>query len=206
MRKHRWRAEVLRTAMTHSDISAYIIAGGRSKRFGQDKALYPYQGRPLIEYAIETAKRAFGRVAIVADRADRFSFPDIPCHPDLVPGLGPIGGVLTALHHSDTDHVFILACDMPELDQGLMVHMGEVSAEYDVTVPWVKGYYEPLHAIYSKNCIAPIEASIKRGQRQIVSFFDLVSVRRVIEEEIRGFVDPSLAFRNINYLHDANAV
>ncbi len=192
--------------MSHQDISSFIIAGGQSRRFGQDKALYPYQGRPLIGYAIETAKKAFGRVAIVADKADRFSFPEIPCYSDLIPGLGPIGGVLTALHYSDTDHVFILACDMPELDASLMRYMNSLSRGYDVTVPLVNGYYEPLHAIYSRNCMAPIESSIKRGKKQIISFFDQVSVRHVTEDEIRKFVDPSLCFRNINYLHEANAV
>jgi len=192
--------------MKNPDISAYIIAGGQSRRFGQDKALYPYQGRPLIEYVIEAAGRVFDRIAIVADRADRFSYPDIPCHSDIISGQGPIGGVLTALRYADTDRVFILACDMPELDSGLMIHMNAVSEGYDVTVPWVGEYYEPLHAIYAKNCLMPIEESIRKGKRQIVSFFDQVSIRKVTEEDIRKFIDPSLAFRNINYLDEANVI
>jgi molybdenum cofactor guanylyltransferase len=196
----------LHAVMKNPNISAYIIAGGQSRRFGQDKALYPYQGRPLIEYVIETARRVFDRVAIVADRADRFRYPDIPCHSDIIPGQGPIGGVLTALRYADTDRAFVLACDMPELDAGLMIHMNEVSEGYDVTVPRVNGYYEPLHAIYSKNCITPIEESIKKGKRQIVGFFDKVSVCLITEEDIRKFIDPSLAFRNINYLHEANVI
>ncbi len=192
--------------MNHPDISAYIIAGGQSRRFGQDKALYPYQGRPLIEYVIETARHVFDRVAIVADRADRFGYPGIPCHADVISGQGPIAGVLTALRYAATERVFILACDMPELDSGLMIHMNSVSEGHDVTVPWVSGYYEPLHAIYSKNCLPPIEESVKKGKRQIVSFFDQVSVRKVTEEDIRKFIDPSLAFKNINYLHEANVI
>jgi molybdopterin-guanine dinucleotide biosynthesis protein A len=190
--------------MNYPDISAFIIAGGQSKRFGRDKALFSYCGRPLIEHVIETLQRSFGRVAIVADRADRFRYPGIPCYADIIAGLGPIGGVFTALCTMDTARVFVFACDMPGLNADLITYMKNIPGEHDAVVPLIGGQYEPLHAIYANTCLAPIEQIIRAGQRRVVSFFDRVSVCPVTEEEIRKFVDPSLAFRNINYFHEAN--
>jgi molybdopterin-guanine dinucleotide biosynthesis protein A len=104
----------------------------------------------------------------------------------------------------DTARVFVFACDMPGLNADLITYMKNIPGEHDAVVPLIGGQYEPLHAIYANTCLAPIEQIIRAGQRRVVSFFDRVSVCPVTEEEIRKFVDPSLAFRNINYFHEAN--
>ena len=189
--------------MTVEDISAFIMAGGRSRRFGEDKALYPYRGRTLIEHAVETVRAVIPRVAIIADTADRYRFPGIACHADIMPGMGPAGGVYTAVRVAETVRAFVFACDMPDLDAGLMRYMISVSEGYDVTIPLLGGNYEPLHAVYSRNCAGPLERHFGEGKRRIISFFDDVRVRPVTEEEIRKFADPSRAFRNINYRRDA---
>ncbi|MCU0846221.1 MAG: molybdenum cofactor guanylyltransferase, partial [Spirochaetes bacterium] len=75
--------------------------------------------------------------------------------------------------------------------------------DFDVTIPRIGGWYEPLHAIYAKSCIVAMEKSIQKGNRQIISFFDDVMVRPVTEDEIRLYTDPDVVFRNINYRSDA---
>ncbi len=189
--------------MAGEDISAFIMAGGQSKRFGRDKALFPYRGVTLIERVIGAVRTVIPRVAIIADTADRYRFPDIPCYADIMPGLGPAGGVYTAVRVAETGRAFVFACDMPDLEAGLIRYMISVSDGYDVTIPLIGGNYEPLHAVYSRECGGPMEKSIRRGERRIVGFFDDVRVRPVTEEEIRKFADPSRAFRNLNFLHEA---
>jgi molybdopterin-guanine dinucleotide biosynthesis protein A len=190
--------------MKEDALSAFIIAGGESRRFGKDKTLFQYMGRPLIELVIESVKPAIPTIAIVADDIKKFEYLGLPCHRDIVAGLGPIGGIYTGLVNSQTDRAFMVAADMPGLDPDLIRHMVSISEGYDVTVPMVAGSYEPLHAIYSRNCRVPIEKCLERGGRQIISFFSEVSVRKVTEDEIIKFIDPRRAFRNINYISDMN--
>jgi molybdopterin-guanine dinucleotide biosynthesis protein A len=184
-------------------ISAFILAGGKSSRFGSDKALFEYRGRPLIEHVIESIRPVVGRMAIISNEPERLAYLEIPCHPDSVEGLGPFGGVYTAMLLCVTDFALVVGCDMPEISADLIRYMASVSGGYDVVVPRVGGWYEPLHALYSKRCLPPAEKSIRAGNRQIVSFFTEVSVRAVEEEEVSRFGDPARLFRNINYRREA---
>lgn len=183
-------------------ISAFIIAGGKSRRFGADKALFEYRGRPLIEHVIEAIRPVTGRIAIAADDGGRFRYLGLPCYPDAIPGAGAFGGVYTALLRSETERVFVAACDMPWLDTGLIRFIVSVSEGYDVTIPRPNGRFEPLHAVYSGACTAHMRDSLERGGRRIISFFENVSIRTVTDEEISRFGDPDRIFRNINYQED----
>ncbi len=183
-------------------ISAYIIAGGRSSRFGEDKALFHYRGKTLIEHVAEAIRPVMEQITIIGGGAKRFAFLGFPCRDDLISGLGPLGGVHTALHVSETQRVFVFACDMPGLSVDLIRFMASLSKGFDVTVPAVNGKYEPLHAVYAKSCIAHVEECIGKGERRVAAFFDRVSVRTVTGNEIRAFADPKSVFRNINYRDD----
>ncbi len=189
--------------MNSSDISAFIIAGGKSRRFGEDKALFNYRGKPLIEHVIEAIRPVMSRIAIVGDSTERFRYLGLPCHADIITGIGPLGGLYTALRRADTDMIFVFACDMPGLNTGLIRYMTTLTGIVDAAVPVIEGYYEPLHAIYSKSCIEPIEKNMRDGKLQIMRFFNDVSIRQVTENEISVYADPKLAFRNINLQSDA---
>ncbi len=185
-----------------SNISSFIIAGGKSKRFGEDKSLFQFKGKPLIEYVINTLKDVFEDTGIIADEGDKFSYLKLPTYPDIIPGLGPIGGLLTALKHSQNERVFVVACDMPYLNADLIRYMTSLPPDYDVIVPFINNFYEALHAIYSINCIDVIERTISSGRRQIISFFGDLNLRRVTEEEISYYTDVEMTFENINYKRD----
>ncbi len=189
--------------MNSNKISAFIIAGGKSSRFGEDKAVFLYRGKPLIERVIDVIRPVFNRIAIIGDNAEKFDYLGLPSHRDIIPGIGPLGGLYTALRVADTGRVFIFACDMPGLNIGLIRYMVEHSENVDVVIPVVGGFYEPLHAIYSKSCITPIETLIQEGKRQIFRFFDQVTIRQISADEIREYANPAEVFKNINYRIDA---
>jgi molybdenum cofactor guanylyltransferase len=190
--------------MNPSDISAFIIAGGKSSRFGEDKALFKYRNKPLIEHVIDAIRPVMSRITIIGDNAERFAYLGLPSYADLIAGLGPFGGVYTAMQKADTERIFVFACDMPGINSGLIRHMTAITGKFDAVVPVIDGYYEPLHAIYSKSCATSIETRIRNGELQISSFFKDVTVREITRNEIRVYTDPRLVFRNINFKNDTN--
>jgi molybdopterin-guanine dinucleotide biosynthesis protein A len=184
------------------DVEAFIIAGGKSRRFGSDKLLYPYRGRPLIRHSADIMLKIFSGVSIIANNGERFAFLGLPWYPDLVEGVGPLAGIFTALTHCRADRCFVTGGDMPGLDEGFIRHLAGLSEGYDVTVPVAGGEYEALHAVYSRNCLAPVRSAIDAGERRIVSFFPKVKVREVGEDVIARFAGPAEMFRNINFRDD----
>lgn len=183
-------------------ITACIIAGGQSKRFGQDKLFYKVNGIALIEYVINILKLVFSDIIIIANDKEKFSFLNISVFTDLIPGLGPLGGIFTALKHSTTEKTFCFAGDLPNLNAQFIKYMISVSSGHDIVVPFVNGYYEPLHSIYSKNCLMHIENTISSGNKQVLHIYDKCNVKLISQEEINKFAPPKLIFKNINYIED----
>jgi molybdopterin-guanine dinucleotide biosynthesis protein A len=96
----------------------------------------------------------------------------------------------------------VIAADMPFLNRELIGYMIGTAEGFDYVIPRMGKFYEPLHAIYSKNCISPIEDMINRDRRVIIELFDYVKVRYVDTEEIDRFDPEHLSFFNINTKQD----
>ncbi|MBN2040607.1 MAG: molybdenum cofactor guanylyltransferase [Spirochaetes bacterium] len=184
------------------NITAFVIAGGKSTRFGRDKLLYKYNDITLIERVFNIIRPIFNHIIIIADDKEKFGFLDVPVMPDIIPEKGPIGGLYSGLVYSETDLNFCFASDLPYLNTELIEYMISVSKGYEITVPIVKKYWEAMHAIYSKTCIDTIKASIEANDYQIIKLFQKFNIREITEEEIRKFADPRDVFTNINYVED----
>ena len=185
-----------------SPLSAVILAGGRSVRLGTDKALIPWLGRPLIETVLDRVSRVAADLIAVTNAPDLLEHLPARLVPDVVPGAGSLGGILSGLLAATNEHSLVVACDMPFLDVELLRHMAALSREYDVLVPHLAEGIEPLHAIYSNACIEPIREVVNRGGRRIVEFFPRVRVRYIEQEVIDRFDPHHLSFFNINTPED----
>jgi len=187
-----------------TDISAYILAGGKSSRFGENKALYDYEGTPLVQRVVETVRSVIPSAGIIANQPELYTFLGLPIHTDIIPGLGPLGGIYTALSYSSTRYVFMAACDMPDIAPKVIEYMISITGDNDVIIPWNDGLYEPLHAIYSRSCLEVIESMLKREQRRVSILLENenITTRKVLRDEINSLADPSLIFRNINFKAD----
>ncbi|MBW1731623.1 MAG: molybdenum cofactor guanylyltransferase [Deltaproteobacteria bacterium] len=182
----------------HEDIIGVILAGGKSTRYGRNKALVQIQGRPLIEHVIQVMSSLFKDIILMTNTPAEYAYLGLPMVEDIIKGLGPIGGIYTALKVMDKEAGFFVACDMPFLNKDLIHYMVSIRDDFDVVVPRVGWKIEALHGIYGKRCIRPIERNIDKGIYQVIRVFQDVSVRYVEEEEIRRF-DPDLrSFLNVN--------
>ena len=186
----------------NNDITAFIIAGGRSRRFGRDKLLHEYRGKPIIKHAVDSLASVFADIVIIANEVEKFSFLGLPVYVDIIQGIGPIGGIYTALSNLKTEKAFCFAGDMPNIDPGFIEYMIAVSGDYDVVVPHVDNYYEALHTIYSKRCLVLMKENISKGDYKIINLFDHCSIRRIEQAEIENHSSAKEIFKNINYIND----
>jgi molybdenum cofactor guanylyltransferase len=188
-----------------ADTAGVVLAGGRSSRYGSNKALAEVDGVPLIQRVVAVLKPIFQHVYIVTNSPGEYAFLGLPMFQDLIRGLGPLGGIYTALRSMPESRGFFAACDMPRLSGRLIRHMVDQAWDADAVVPRISGMFEALHAVYGRGCLPAIEALIDSRCSQVIRFFDMVSVRYLEEEEIRRY-DPALeSFFNINTPADAKA-
>ncbi len=179
-------------------ITGVILAGGKSSRFGSNKALAEFNGLPLIETVAGRLKNIFPRLIIISNSPDEYSYLGLPIYEDIIKGLGPIGGIRTGLESIEDEWGFFTACDMPFINEGLIRHMADQRGTFDAIVPRVDWKMEPLCSIYSKNCIPEINKLISNEITQTIKAYENLNVRFIEEEIIRSF-DPELrGFLNVN--------
>ena len=178
--------------------SGAVLAGGESRRFGQDKAHALLGGKPLVSRVFETLQTLFEDVLIVTNQPVRYEPFDVTVVSDIVQGAGSLGGLLTALVHAKAERCFVVACDMPFLNVAVIRRLLEKCRDHDVVVPVLRDELQPLHAIYSKRCIGHIQEQIENGNFRIFDFYPKVSTLR-LGESVWEEVDPeNRSFSNIN--------
>lgn len=159
-------------------------------------------GQRLIDRVLNTLAPLGEIIVVVAQGKSLPLPPGIKKIEDIYPDMASLGGIYTGLKASSTFHSLVVACDMPFLNPSLLRYLVSLSPGFDIVIPKLKGYLEPLHAVYSKNCIPHMEALIKQGDLKITNFFPQVKVRYVEEEEIARFDPQLLSFFNINTFED----
>jgi molybdopterin-guanine dinucleotide biosynthesis protein A len=183
-------------------ITGVILAGGKSSRYGTNKAFVEIHGTKLIERVIHVMGSLFERLVLVTNTPHEYSYLALPMVEDMIKGLGPIGGIHTGLETISDETGFFVACDMPYLNETLLRHMVVLKEGFDAVIPRIGWMVEPLHAIYTKQCLPAIRESLNSRTYQAMRFFQKIRVRYVDEEELRRF-DPQLrSFLNINKPED----
>jgi len=181
-------------------IASIVLAGGKNRRLGRCKALEPIGGKILIERVVERLEPLTSQILIVTSR-EQLELPvagKAEIMVDIYPDKGPLGGIYTGLLASQSLHSLVVACDMPFLNQSLLQFQMNLAPGFDVVVPSVGEYLEPLHAVYSKNCLTYIERILKNGGRSVLDLIPQVTVRYVWGREIERYAPDYLSFFNLN--------
>jgi len=184
------------------DVSGLILLGGKSSRYGSNKALVEVDGVRLIDRVAGVMNSIFHRVVLITNTPDEFAYLQLPMVEDLIKGLGPMGGIYTGLMTMSDEAGFIVACDMPFLSGRLIRHLVEVRVDFDAVVPHMDWMLEPLHALYSRKCLPVIQEAIEQNQHQIAKCFARMRVRYVDEEELRLWDQGLRSLFNINKPED----
>jgi molybdenum cofactor guanylyltransferase len=184
------------------NVTGVILAGGKSSRFGRNKAFIQVQGIPLIERVLRVMASVFERRLIVTNTPEEYGYLGLPMVQDLIKGIGSLGGIYTGLATISDDAGFFVACDMPYLNEGLLRYLVSLREGHDAVVPRINRMVEPLHAVYAKPSIGTLKELIESGQRQILELFSRIDVRYVEEETIRSFEPDLRCFANLNSPED----
>jgi molybdopterin-guanine dinucleotide biosynthesis protein A len=114
------------------------------------------------------------------------------------PGSAALVGLYTGLKEANTFYSLVVACDMPYLNIELLRYIIRAAEGFDAAIPRIKQFIEPLHAVYSKNCIEPLKSQIETGNLQIFPLVKKVNVRFIEEDELNRFDPQHLSFMNVN--------
>jgi len=161
--------------------TAIILAGGDSQRMGSDKANLLLGEQTLLQRVIAAMQQVFPHV-IVSVRQPRPEI-DLPQVCDGEPGGGPLAGLAAGLGHIATPWAFVVACDMPFVEPGMVELLAEYRAEYQAVVPVVHGHPQPLAAFYAGSCLGTLRAHLAGGGKN--------SLRAVLEQLQVSYVDES---------------
>jgi molybdopterin-guanine dinucleotide biosynthesis protein A len=182
-------------------LSVVVQAGGQSTRMGENKALKPFLGRPLIQRVIDRLAAIADELLVTTNDPDAFRFLNLRLLPDVRPGGGPLGGLYTALHGAKFSSVAVVACDMPFASAPMLVAAASflLQDRADVVIAESPEGFEPLHAVYRREaCLPAIEAAMESGQQRMISWFPRVRVRKLVPHELSRYDPDGLAFWNVN--------
>jgi molybdopterin-guanine dinucleotide biosynthesis protein A len=183
---------------SHNEITGIILSGGKSIRMGKDKAFIEVEGVPIIKRIYDLFKELFQEVIIVTNQKEFYADFDSKTYSDLIPDKGALGGLYTGIFFSSFYYSFCVACDMPFIRKPLVEYLIESLNDEDVIVPRTMDGLQPLHAIYSKNCLNPIRKMIEEGKSRIFDFYNLVKVKIVDEKDFLSLDPLRESFININ--------
>ncbi len=182
-------------------LSVAIQAGGRSTRMREDKALKPFQGRPLIQRVVERLKLIADEMIITTNHPEDYAFLGLPLFTDIHPDRGALGGLYTALFSARFPAVAVVACDLPFVSPGLLQWSYELinKENWDVVIPESGEGLEPLHALYRRDtCLPAIDSALVENKWKVISWFPQVKVKVISPTEVEPFNQNGLVFWNLN--------
>lgn len=171
---------------------------------GRPKALLDLEGRTFMDRTLEVIKPRCAEILFAAKDPQAFArWPEIPTVADRFDIQSPLAGIHTGLVRMNTSQALCIGCDMPLLRGAVVdILIAAMAPDVDIVIPFSGLHFQPLCAVYSKNCIPAIEKQLRRGEVKVDLFFEDVRLKKIGYERFRE-VDPDLdSFFNINTPED----
>ncbi len=180
------------------ELAAVLLAGGKSRRMGTDKALLPIGGQPLLQRAADRLRSITNQVLLSTSDSHAYDFLGLPVVADLFPGCGPMAGLHAALLHTRRPRVLVLACDIPDVPARLLRLLSDQAAGSDAAVPSTSdGTLHPVCAVYGRTCLPFVETYLRCGKHRMLNLVENPNLRiRVVTPGSGDFCDADLVDLN----------
>jgi molybdenum cofactor guanylyltransferase len=186
--------------MMQIDVTGVLLAGGNSRRMGEDKRYLVVGEQTLLERGLAVLRSIFQEVLVVIAQDSLPLKVAARVVRDLVPDCGSLGGLYTGLTQATTPYIFVVACDMPFLDPAVITQFTSRRASADIVIAKLAARLHPMHALYGKGCLPVLEQMIRARQLKIQEMLSHASlhVRYVTDADLLT-IDPSgRSFQNVN--------
>jgi molybdenum cofactor guanylyltransferase len=184
------------------EINCIALAGGKSTRLGRNKLFEVIEGKTLFARVISTLALFNSEIIVVT--SEQTSIPrdigsKLKIVNDIFPGKGLLGGIYSGLANSKAFYNIVVACDMPFLNYELLKYMADIAEGFDLAAFRKIDRFEPLHAVYSRKCLSPLENIMQhKNNQRIIEILPQVKFRNISQEEIDRIDPYHLSFFNIN--------
>lgn len=181
------------------NISAGILCGGKSARFGEDKSLVRFGELNSIEIAVKELSKLFNGIFIIGDISGKYSYLNLKSINDIYPNSGPLSGILAGLKSISDEYLFVLAVDMPLITSKIIANIIEKINGEDIIYAVSSGKKHYLCGAYSINCVKKIEELFQNNlNSKSPSIYDLICISNI--KEVEFFDD--IRFANMNAKRD----
>lgn len=184
--------------------SGVILSGGLNRRYGgTTKAFISIGGRKILDRLCDLFQDVFEDVILVTNEPLAYLDRDIEIVTDLLPIRSSLTGIHAGLFYCKTPFAFFSACDAPFLKKSMIKFLlDSLEQRFDVIIPETSHGLEPLCAVYSKQCLKPVERNLVLRQFKIDHVFKMLRIKKIPESELRS-IDPELiSFFNVNTPED----
>jgi molybdopterin-guanine dinucleotide biosynthesis protein A len=185
-----------------ASVAGAVLAGGASRRMGQDKAALVLGGETLLARVVRRLGAAVGEVFVVGPPERAALVPGTRVVPDARPGQGPLGGIYSALMATDAPFVFVVACDMPFLRPELIRYLASRALDCDIVVPRSARGTEQLHAVYGRACLPAAAECLHACELAVATLFGHVRTCFVEPAEWARYDPDGRAMFNANTAQD----
>lgn len=189
------------------DVTGILLAGGKSRRMGEDKRFLLVGEQTLFERTLAVLQSIFQTVCVVIAQDSPPLKAEVPVFRDLIAGCGSLGGLYTGLKQAHTEYAFVVACDMPFLNPILVRYLVSLRDKTDIVMVRLEQGLQPTHALYSRRCLPVIEGMLQARllKIQYLATHQSLHTRLVAESELRKIDHEGLSFINVNTPADLDA-
>ena len=191
-----------------SPVTGVILAGGKSRRMGENKALLQLGGDSLIGHVIHRMRLVTDELLLITNNPAEYKHLDLPMYEDILPNTGALGGIHTGLSYASHDAVLCVACDSPFLDPKLITYLTSLLSGHDAVIPYTfrgdtgQMTLQTLCAVYSKRCLPIIKLMLQEREFRVHAIYERAHIKRIPPEVWRKFDPEGMSFFNINTPED----
>ncbi len=189
----------------NNDVTVVLMAGGQSRRFGSNKALTLWEDKPLIEHILKKIEGVTSKVVLSVAKSGDYEWLKVEKIADIIPGIGPMGGLLSCFEKLQSQYLMLVACDMPLLNQTLLKFMLHYKCKEPILIPKAGKRMHPLHARYNKDLLPILKRLISEKRYKMAELFKEVPIKTITQKDVPS-INLELCLSNINTPHDFETI